>query len=565
MQTLARLVERDAWDEALTRAVALWRATRCAPLADLVDALAARCDASPPLAGHTAKKFQQQWLALADDPNVAAHLDVLLAGLTVKVPVAQGDIYSVSGVVARYAAWLRRLELLGELEHDPRTARALVDVLSRAPFSIGYDRANVERVYGPALELLVRIGDERSVEPLQSLPDTAHRSTLRGYYEQVIAEAVAAIGAAAAALAAADRAICDRLLARLAPPSTPSDDERELSAAVIENLDDLAAVGVYADALNERGDPRGELIALQLADERGEASAKQQKRIQTLIKAYESEWLGALTAVTHHRSYRRGFLDAAALAGSSSASDELWQSAPADARLGTVRTLVKGRGTEEHYERFIFSDAMSSLRSAEAHSRAMLDRIAAAPLGTRLEALRVRFAVSTSQLDALGALRELSVTVGASSIGKQMVTIAAREDGPRLERLAVHIRSGADDGAYTRAVNETIEKGWALAPAEGPFELVVDRACTLRRAAGAQRLDVDVEQGSLEILRMLVHGALPVARLDLRWLYAASDVSDELPEIADLLERIAPAELALERDMRAALPAKLAKQASLLP
>ena len=106
---------------------------------------------------------------------------------------------------------------------------------------------------------------------------------------------------------------------------------------------------------------------------------------------------------------------------------------------------------------------------------------------------------------------------------------------------------------------------WALAPAEGPFELVVDRACTLRRAAGAQRLDVDVEQGSLEILRMLVHGALPVARLDLRWLYAASDVSDELPEIADLLERIAPAELALERDMRAALPAKLAKQASLLP
>lgn len=50
-------------------------------------------------------------------------------------------------------------------------------------------------------------------------------------------------------------------------------NEAELEAKLLENPDDLAALLVYADFLQSKGDPRGELIALQHAGKTKEAEA----------------------------------------------------------------------------------------------------------------------------------------------------------------------------------------------------------------------------------------------------------------------------------------------------
>jgi uncharacterized protein (TIGR02996 family) len=77
-----------------------------------------------------------------------------------------------------------------------------------------------------------------------------------------------------------------RLLATLDPETRniPTLCNPELEAVIRERVDDPGAYEVYGDWLSERGDPRGELIALQIAGK--DASA--------LLDEYAWEWLGAL-------------------------------------------------------------------------------------------------------------------------------------------------------------------------------------------------------------------------------------------------------------------------------
>ena len=68
--------------------------------------------------------------------------------------------------------------------------------------------------------------------------------------------------------------------------------ERELLAAIIEHPDDDAPRAVYADWLTERGDPRGELITLQLAKR---PTAAQRARVEALLAAHKKTWVGRFT------------------------------------------------------------------------------------------------------------------------------------------------------------------------------------------------------------------------------------------------------------------------------
>ena len=74
----------------------------------------------------------------------------------------------------------------------------------------------------------------------------------------------------------------------MVPIAAPSDEER-LFAAVLADLDDDAARQVWADALLARQDPRGELIALQLAK-----SPKHAAKIKALTQKHWRSWVGAL-------------------------------------------------------------------------------------------------------------------------------------------------------------------------------------------------------------------------------------------------------------------------------
>ncbi|HEY1551922.1 MAG TPA: TIGR02996 domain-containing protein, partial [Kofleriaceae bacterium] len=69
--------------------------------------------------------------------------------------------------------------------------------------------------------------------------------------------------------------------------------------AVYAAPDDDAPRAVLADALIDRGDPRGELIALQL---RGETD-----RVRELLRAHGHGWTGVLGLISKRVEFRRGF------------------------------------------------------------------------------------------------------------------------------------------------------------------------------------------------------------------------------------------------------------------
>ena len=70
-----------------------------------------------------------------------------------------------------------------------------------------------------------------------------------------------------------------------------SDLRAALEAALAEDFDDLAAHAAYADLLTEMGDPRGELIQVQLALEDvgciGAGRAELERREEELLGAHE--------------------------------------------------------------------------------------------------------------------------------------------------------------------------------------------------------------------------------------------------------------------------------------
>jgi uncharacterized protein (TIGR02996 family) len=106
------------------------------------------------------------------------------------------------------------------------------------------------------------------------------------------------------------------------------DLRRAMEASLAANPDDLATHRAYADLLMEQGDPRGELVSVQLALEdpgcTGEQRRALQQRERHLLDAHERAWLGGLAdhlieadvdenrkqyGYVHRWAWRRGWLD----------------------------------------------------------------------------------------------------------------------------------------------------------------------------------------------------------------------------------------------------------------
>ncbi|MBA3503846.1 MAG: TIGR02996 domain-containing protein, partial [Deltaproteobacteria bacterium] len=83
----------------------------------------------------------------------------------------------------------------------------------------------------------------------------------------------------------------------------------ELLRSVIARPDDLDALRVYADVLIERGDPRGELIAVQL-QRREQDSPELVARERELAAALDATLVGQLDQPGAAFSWQRGFLEA---------------------------------------------------------------------------------------------------------------------------------------------------------------------------------------------------------------------------------------------------------------
>jgi uncharacterized protein (TIGR02996 family) len=108
-----------------------------------------------------------------------------------------------------------------------------------------------------------------------------------------------------------------------AAPSPHAPLQQALEAALAENPDDLAAHAAYADYLTEQGDPRGELVQVQLMLEDPGLAAEQRtylrNRESQLLQQQGRLWLGDLGRFLfgnwsgpdkpYHYQFARGWLD----------------------------------------------------------------------------------------------------------------------------------------------------------------------------------------------------------------------------------------------------------------
>ncbi|MBX3162711.1 MAG: TIGR02996 domain-containing protein [Deltaproteobacteria bacterium] len=125
-------------------------------------------------------------------------------------------------------------------------------------------------------------------------------------------------------------------LARVDPAPPPADDERgaRLLEAIVAEPDADGPRAVYADHLQQRGDPRGELIALQLARSAGGAPTARER---ALWSQHAPAWLGPVFAALYPSSIvvERGFLAAGRVVAGPLATASI-----GDPRWGTVVELA---------------------------------------------------------------------------------------------------------------------------------------------------------------------------------------------------------------------------------
>jgi uncharacterized protein (TIGR02996 family) len=144
----------------------------------------------------------------------------------------------------------------------------------------------------------------------------------------------------------------------------------ELLREIVARPDDDGVRAVLADALQAAGDPRGELISLQLLASRG--NRDRDDRIRELLAAHATSWLGSLRDAARACRFDRGFPSRLELGGWWEPDDPRWETATRDPVLATVEELIPGGKHGRIYRRFLASSAMENLTSIEVFDRESL-------------------------------------------------------------------------------------------------------------------------------------------------------------------------------------------------
>ena len=282
----------DDLEAAMSTLLARWRVGRQPELADALDALSARIT-RPPIPGKTAKARHQAWLGcakLGDPADVPRLLAILLEGTASK-------------------SLEQKLDTLVARGPDPRVATSLIEIVAAQRHFV-----TIQWLWSRLLDAIDKMGDPRGLAALRATipghePPRGFRYmgerevfSLRRYIWERLPPLVRRLEQIAIApLDDADRAALDRLRA----PSRSERTEADLLDAVLANPDDDMPRSVLADALQARGNARGELIALQLARGRnGNISARE----KALVKALAAEIVGPLAPVLFDPIINRGFL-----------------------------------------------------------------------------------------------------------------------------------------------------------------------------------------------------------------------------------------------------------------
>ena len=249
---------------------------------------------------------------------------------------------------------------------------------------------------------------------------------------------------------------------------------------------------VYADWLQEQGDPRGEVIAL---SERGGLSLTERRRVARLTAQHGRAWLGPLTALAdpHRTRFIGGFLDE--LACAPAAAPETWASCTGDPRLATVRTLsLPPRQSQASLSPFLSSPVLSHLQRLELGAadwkaltrlkRVKLERAVVASWGVfanELAGLELIEAFTDAPALGLSSTEFINVLV----VGEIIRQVRAQHEAVRrFEEVKLICRYGVMEGAAAwllaaeRATDGVLPEvqRWSVEVAEVSFTRVRDDA-----------------------------------------------------------------------------------------
>ncbi len=287
---------------------AAWRDCRCAELAALTTRAGQVLGDCPAFDQKSTKEWHAAWVARAQLGN-PLDLSVLLASVVERADPRRTALVSTC------------LDQLAALADDPQLTLPLV-----ALFAMPGGATSWAKVHTRILQLLDAAGDPRAIGELEAIvrdakanPNTRPTAIQRSVLERapkLIARLSERFEQAPKLPKALAKPISD-LLTRLAGPlpaasTRPREakNEEALLQAIYDEPDNDAPRQVYADVLQERSDPRGEFIALQMRS--GDAAAA--ARAQRLLKEHRRAWLGPLakTAIATSVEFERGFLSACA-------------------------------------------------------------------------------------------------------------------------------------------------------------------------------------------------------------------------------------------------------------
>lgn len=273
LRRAAEALDAGDGEEALLELLAVWRAVRSARVADAIDGVSEKTRARrPAIAGKTLAAQRKAWLevAAAKDPLDVSRL------AAVPWPGKWQDAVDVTAV------WVTFPE-------DPRIAALFARVCCEAE----YDSYRTLNFYQPVLRALAQWGDLRVIARL-----AGNDGGKRYYYKKsTLLTQEATLAAlrerAEPALSAEDEAALCAIEAHFADKARETATVESLWAEVLQRPDDRGAREVWADALVQRGDERGELVSLLLAEPRG-LSPKAMRRLGALKKRLRRAHAGDL-------------------------------------------------------------------------------------------------------------------------------------------------------------------------------------------------------------------------------------------------------------------------------
>jgi hypothetical protein len=280
--TLAPPVDHDGAREALlVRLLDGWRATRSADLEPAIAELGAElARARGGIAARSREDLETAWAAVAKQRD-PCDVDRLLDAPWPK----------------HLDAAKKRVAMLRKFSPDPRIVRKVAIAVRK------HRSTRSLKLHGAVADLVVEMATRGVVDELDAIAKVHEDGEIVEVYREARALCADAVPLAS------DPALLDE--AHALRGDRPDLDG--LWAAHATDPGDLAHRAVLGDALQLAGDPRGELIALQLADT-CDAAAK--RRIAELLAAHADAWTGPIPGVVKSsRRFERGFLVELACSG----------------------------------------------------------------------------------------------------------------------------------------------------------------------------------------------------------------------------------------------------------